>query len=374
MKRMIIIWLEVCMVIALLPASVFAAEKTSSITDGYYYIQHIDSSKYLEIDPDYSEVEEEPLRIWSKNSMQQTQVFRLMNTTKGWIIYTYPSGKVLEVEDESTKNYASIVQTDDEGRTSQRWTLIYNTDGTVSFQNRKSDKYMNISETKNGSEVFQYNSNPDKYNMYILDGSDVVTGKWVRELKESEITWSTDGGRYSDVMNNTGWSHSNSTYYPKPGNTYFMGVECIEPEVVEEIINARQKLPQYWEEIKEAIEGKLSISEISELLEDMGFNNNAYEYLDNGIGILKVLWYNRDNTEWSKFLTAASQDKYGNCEGIIVYNFATITERGESTSSGWKKVVEVVEQCEYYTWNKTNFNNANEKVKNLNGGWRYLFK
>lgn len=372
MKRLVSFLLVMCMTIALLPASVYAADKTSNITDGYYYIQHVDSSKYLEIDPDYSDVEEEPLRIWSKKSMRQTQVFYLMNTTKGWIMYSYPSGKVIEVEDASTQNYASVVQADDAGATNQRWTLIYNTDGTVSFKNRKSDKYMNVSGTKNGSEVIQYSSNPDKYNMYILDGSDVVTGKWIRELKESEITWSTDGGRYSDVQNNTGWSHSKNTHYPTPGNTYFTGFECIEPEVVEQIINARQKLPEYWEDITDAIAGNLTTAEVADLLADMGFADDAY--LGNGIGILKVLWNNRDNTQWSRFLTAASQDKYGNCEGIIVYNYVTITERGESTSAGWKKVVESVEQFEYFTWNKTNFTKANEKITNLKGEWLYLFE
>lgn len=372
MKRMLSILLVVCMVIALLPASVYAADKTSNITDGYYYIKHVDSGKYLEIDPDYSEVDEEPLRIWSKTSMRQTQVFYLENTTKGWAIYSYPSGKALEVEDASTKNYASVVQADDDGHSSQRWTIVYNNDGTVSFKNSKSEKYMNVSGTKNGSDVYQYSSNPARFNMYILDGSDVVTGKWIRELKESEITWSTDGGRYSDVQNNTGWSHSKTTHYPTPGNTYFTGFECIEPEVVEQIINARQKLPEYWEDITDAIEGKLTTAKIADLLVDMGFEDDAY--LDNGLGILKVLWNNRDNTQWSRFLTAASQDKYGNCEGIIVYNYKTITERGENTSSGWKKVVEVVDQFEYFTWNQTNSTKASNKIANEKGEWIYLFK
>jgi len=373
MKRFIRFLLVMCMVFALIPVTnVSAAKVTSVVYNGYYYIEHVDSDLYIEVDPDNYDEEGENLRIWQKTAMRQTQVFALVSSDDGWIITSCASGKVVGVENSSTKNYASIVQEDYEDKDSQYWIIVSNSNGTVSFKNKKSGLYMNVyGRAQNGAELVQYKSDADQYNLYRLQYSDVVTAKWERSFTESEVSWSTDGG--SNVVNKTEWVHSKyKNYYPTVGEKYLKQVEYFTPEVVKRMVEIRQQLPKYWEDVKNAIEGVTPEDEIPALMVELGFAD--IPYIDNGLGILRLIWNNRYNDAWADFLKAASPDRYGNCKGLIVYHYDLVTERGEKTYSGYKRIIETVEKYEYGTWDGTNLHEVEYTNNSQTGKWRYVFK
>ena len=373
MKRFLNFLLVMCIVIALVPVTnASAAMVTSVVYNGYYYIEHVDSDRYVEVDPENYDEEEESLRIWQKTAMRQTQVFTIVSSDNGWIIASCASGKVVGVENSSTKNYASIVQEDYEDKDSQRWIIVSNSNGTVSFKNKKSGLYMNVyGRAKNGAELVQYKSDADQYNLHRLQYSDVVTAKWERSFTESEVSWNTDGS--SNVVNKTEWVHSKyKNYYPTVGEKYLKEVEYFTPDVVKQMVEIRQQLPKYWEDVKNAVEGVTPEDEIPALMVELGFAD--IPYIDNGLGILRLIWNNRYNDAWADFLKAASPDRYGNCKGLIVYHYDLVTERGEKTYSGYKRIIETVEKYEYGTWDGTNLYEVEYTNNSQTGKWRYVFK
>ena len=360
MKRFMSFFIAMCMVMALASVSVFAAEVTEEPKDGYYYIEHVDSGKFLEIETDEAEKDDTPLRLWKKVYERQSQVFYLEKTTKGWKIISHASGKVMEVLDGSYNSNVKIVQGEDSGKTHERWEIIENRDGTVSFRNYKSGLYMNVYGTaKNGSTFIQQKktttNTPDEYLLYRLDMEDVVEAKWVREIQENEITWAKKD--YS-ISNNTGWAHTNSNYYPKQGEEYLMGIYLLDPETTATLISIRQNLPQYWEKVKASTEGDLTEKEVEELLTSLGFDKAQEE-------VLEVLWGLRNNNDWVNFLKVVSFDKYGNNTGVVVHLYDIITERGEN----WKTVIERVRQFEFEKWNDGDIEKPTET-----GKWEILFK
>lgn len=361
MKRFFSILVTVCLIMALVPTSVFAAEVADKIEDGYYYIKHVDSGKYLEINTYQTDKESAPLRLWNKVEERQSQVFYLENTTNGWKIISHPSGKVIGVYNASYNNLASVVQGEYANGTHQRWTILKNWDGTVSFQNLKSGYWLNSSGTRNGSTFVQeneiYSNSPDKYVLYRLGMDDILKATLDREIDQQEIQWSDEG--YRNVLNLTGWNRN--YYYPSPGSKYLEAGIYVDSASVAQIIKIRSKLPQYWEDVKAAINGVMTETEVQKLLDSLGLDDPLY---------LHVLWQFRYNSDYDNFVKAANRDWYGNYSGVIVYRAQIVTERGVSPSrNNWVKVIEKVEQTEYVTWKEENLGDI---LKNK--GWNVTFK
>lgn len=379
MKRFFAFLVTICLIMAIAPTTTFAATKVANITEGFYYIQHVDGKLFLEIDPEDISKDEEPLRLWSKIDARQSQVFYLSSTKDGWVITCYPSGKVIDVKESSKSNKAQIVQNDDVSQKSARWTITQYTDGTVSFKNKNSSKYMvvNGNQYMYGTKLMQYTYNEDRYNLYRLDEKDVLSAKWVRELDKSEITWSKDGGPNTNILNLTGWDYPNRpNYYPTPGNRYFMGVEYFTPEEVKQIAEIRQKTPEFWQDLKKAVNGESTDEEVEKLVKTLGFEN--IPYVDHARGILEVVWNNRNNTSWNDFLKKVYSKKDGTYKGLIVYTYEIVTERGETwyidkNTMGWTRNIETVKQYEYDSWTGTNFDEVQYNPKET-GKWHYIFK
>ncbi|GHO46881.1 RICIN domain-containing protein [Ktedonospora formicarum] len=71
------------------------------------------------------------------------------------------SGKVLDVQGQSTQDGGSIIQYSDNGGTNQQWQLVDTGDGYVKIVNRNSGKLLDVSgqSTANGGPVIQYHDN-----------------------------------------------------------------------------------------------------------------------------------------------------------------------------------------------------------------------
>jgi len=373
-KRFVSFMVAFCMIMALATISVSAAEMVEDIEDGFYYIQHYESGRFLEVDPENLEKDEESIRVWDKVYARQSQVFKLTSTSEGWVITCYPSGKNLEILDDSKFDYATIVQNvnEDDDIDSGKWKIVKNSDGTVSIRNMNSAKYMAVAGdyTKNGATLVQYRYNVSRYILYRLDESDVLSAKWTNKLEQSDIVWSS-GNKNNNVLNLTEWTHKNKYYYPTPGNTYLTEAEYITPADVARIAAIRKDLPKYWESVRDAVEGKLSEEEVKNLVSGLGFLNT--EYLGNGLGILDVLWQTRYEKDWNNFLKAASPDRYGRYSGVMVFKNEIVTERGNystgTISTVWTKIIETVNQYSYSTWTEESFGDLSTK-----GEWTYLFK
>lgn len=359
MKRFFSILVMMCLIMALVPTSVFAAD-VGDVQEGYYYIKHVESGRYLEINPDQAQKDGSALRMWYKVEKRQSQVFYLEDTGNGWKIISHPSGKVIEVYNASYNNLASVVQGEYDKTTSERWNIFSNWDGTVSIQNLKSGYWLNSSGTRNGATFVQekqtYSNSPDKYVLYRLGIDDILKATLNRDIDEQEIEW-CDGNK--NVLNLTGWNFYN--YYPNPGSKYLEAGIYVDAPSVAQIIKIRSTLPHYWEEVKAAVNGEMTEREVQNLLAFLGLDDPLY---------LHVLWQFRYNKDYDNFVKAANKDRYGNYSGVIVFRAQIVTERGVSSGyNNWIKVVEKVEQTYYMTWAEKNLGNILE-----NKGWNVIFK
>ena len=126
--------------------------------DGYYYIQHISSGRYLDITNESND-NGARLQIWEKYPNHQNQVFFLQKDGIAWKIIPQNSHKVIEVRDSSEANGAQVAQWDDYNGACQKWFIVCNTDGSVSFKNYNSGKNMDVPNNENKNGIILGNEN-----------------------------------------------------------------------------------------------------------------------------------------------------------------------------------------------------------------------
>lgn len=251
----------------------------------------------------------------------------MLDTGDGWKIYSYASKKIIEVRNSSHDDYAEVAQWDDHDNKCGRWNIIYNADGTISFQNCESGLYMNVfnNYTSNGSKLIQYHSDgttAEKFRLYRLGTNDVLSATWTRKISNEEINWTYIGARLS-ITNWTEWKKD--WYYPTPGYEYLMKIEYLDPKTVGEIIKSRAYVDDAWTQIKKAVEGEATQETITRALNKLGIGD--IPFLGGGLSILEIIWNNEENNEWNNFLDAVSYDSNGRCSGIIVCTYEVVVKK-----------------------------------------------
>lgn len=385
MKKLIAMLMVLCMAIVIFPTQIFALEKATVVTEGLYFIQEAYTGKYLTIPMDERDTDgaEVVLKdLYDSKADRRYQLFYLKKTeNEGWRIDAYISGKSLEMDNSYG---AKLVQEAHSQSYLQRWNIVANRNvkyfyyfevENFSLQNYGTDyytsRYSNADETT--IRASSKSNGYDRYNLYKVSEDDSCYLKWIREITQDDITWERKDG-IRNIVNNTGWYAKYSNMYPKVGEKYLMTVEYLSEETVQRILDIREKLPSYWEEVKKGIDGKLSEKEIGELLTKLGFEEKYY--VDNGLGILETLWANRNYRNWTNFQKAVEVDKWTGKpkKGVVVYSYLSVAQRGDGVGNNWKLLIETTRSYEYKKYDKTEFDKTVEELRTLNGNWQFSFK
>lgn len=140
--------------------AVAPAKNVSTVNSGSFVrIRYAGNGKYLDVPSEEVTQNGTQLQIWDFASGNLNQIFQLVDTHQGWQIISLQSGKVVEVRDSSHSDSAQVAQWDKHTLACARWNIIQNSDGTVSFQNRESNLYLNVcggGDAGNGTKMIQY--------------------------------------------------------------------------------------------------------------------------------------------------------------------------------------------------------------------------
>ncbi len=363
------------------------AKKTvTSVSNGRYYrIKYAGSNRYLDIPAQGYDNNGTQLQIWDYAQGNQNQIFRLVkaNNSQYWHIVAQ-NGKIIEVRNSSHQDGAQVAQWDSHNGKCGLWSIKKQTDGTVSFQNVESKKFLNVQgggKAGNGRRIIQYHNDKSvamKFILEVLDDSDVYSAAYQRNIKNEEITWRRCNPIKDRIYNQTqfskGWS-----YYPAIGQKLLYSVDFLSPNTVANLVKKAAYSKSTWKQIESAIKGELTATAITELAASLGYN---VPFVGGALSILQTLWNSRDENQWNKFLDAVQISRNGQYSGVIVYNYRQITSFGSygplsngTTAWGWQTYIKDVQSVSYKSWTGSNFARVKalpQKVKA--GSWHYEYK
>lgn len=384
MKRFISFVMTIIIAMAMMPITVSAESYHETIhSKKFYYIEHVGSGLLLDIDDGHLNENGTQLQIWEKYQGHKNQVYLLIDTGDGWIIMSYASGKIIEVRNSSHDDYPEVAQWDDNGQRCGRWNIIYNTDGTISFENCESGLYMNVfnNYTSNGSKLIQYHSDgttAEKFKLYPLKTTDVLSAKWTRNISNNEIYW-TDMGNKWNISNWTDWTQKDGRSYPTPGYQYLMQIEYLDPKTVGEIIKSRAYVDDAKTQITDIVKGEATEETVAKVLSILGIDD--IPFLGGTVSIIQTIWSIEEKNDWNSFLDAVSYDSNGRCSGIIIYTYKVVYQKEYSGPAGNAKVgnenkilICTYERYEYQQWTGDNFREVCYNISGMTGKWEYNFK
>ena len=372
-KRFLSMFLVVCTLVGVCSINVSAASKVTSPTNGgYYRIQHVGSGKYWDI-TNGSTANGARLQIWPGYAQHQNQVFYLQKVGNYWKIVAHNSGKVIEVRDSSKSNNAHVAQWDYAGISCQLWSIICNKDGTVSFKNKNSGKYIDVSGngTANGTKMIQYQSNgttAQKFRLYRLYNNDICSATWTRKLNNSNIYWTRINWN-NPTINYT--SYSKSGYYPSPGYTYLKKVEYIDATTVHEMLANAALSKSTLEEIKDIVFEEQNAGLAQRMLKEIGFDNVPGVGI--ALGVLETLATSESRNDWNNFVRTTRSGK--GIKKITYVKFVSGYQWGYlnngTTKMGYKPYVDEVYTYTYSVWDG---NGGVRSPSGYSGYWNYTFK
>ena len=160
-KKAVVLILSVISILLCMFLPVNAATSTTQTppSGSCVRIRYAYNGKYLDVPYEGINEDGTQLQVWDLVPENMNQVFCLKDTGNGWQIVSYLSGKVIEVRDSSHEDFASVNQWESHSLDCARWDIVKNSDGTVSFRNRESKKYLNVSgggDAANGTKIIQY--------------------------------------------------------------------------------------------------------------------------------------------------------------------------------------------------------------------------
>lgn len=159
LKRMAALFLALITLCSVISVPVSAASTTNPVSGSFVRIRYSVNNRYLDIPADGISANGTQLQIWDYAPGNQNQIFQLTDTGRGWRITSLQSSKVIEVRDSSHDDYAQVAQWDKHDSACARWDIVKNSDGSVSFKNRESGKYLNVcggDNAGNGTKIIQY--------------------------------------------------------------------------------------------------------------------------------------------------------------------------------------------------------------------------
>lgn len=149
-----------------------AGTTTNPVTGSFVRIRYSVNNRYLDVPADGISDNGTQLQIWDYAPGNQNQIFQLTDTGKGWQITSLQSGKVIEVRDSSHDDCAQVAQWDKHDLACARWDIVKNGDGTVSFRNRESGNYLNVSgggNAGNGTKIIQYHDDKSYAMRFLIE-------------------------------------------------------------------------------------------------------------------------------------------------------------------------------------------------------------
>ena len=145
---------------------------TTPVSGSFVRIRYSVNNRYLDVPAEGVSKNGTQLQIWDYAPGNQNQIFQLIDTGKGWRIISLQSGKVIEVRDSSHDDCAQVAQWDKHDLACSRWDIVKNGDGTVSFRNRESSKYLNVDgggNAGNGTKMIQYHDDGSYAMRFLIE-------------------------------------------------------------------------------------------------------------------------------------------------------------------------------------------------------------
>jgi len=324
------------------------------------------------------------LQLWERSYGNQNQIYEMENTGDGWVVKNHQSCKIVEVRNSSHQNGAEVAQWQWHSAPCSRWDLIANFDGTVSFRNRESMKYLNLcggGTGKNGQKFIQWfddNSESMQFRVEVMDAQDVLSAVYEREITASDMEWTAEHPMVP-TSNTTGWSmRENGTwYYPAVGQKVLVSVEYLSPAITANMLKERAYSQSTLDDIKAVLTGEANEEVVAAILKELGFKE--VPGIGAAMGVLQALMDLRDKAERNRFADAVNFDARGQCSGVILYTYKTV-----EVTPGWSKVggrwravnrIETVTSVEYGTWTGDNFGEVcSLRIGGTTGTWHYTFK
>lgn len=325
-----------------------------SVVDGNCYaIKHVGSGKYLDINRGGTE-NGQFLQIWPRNG-NDNQNFTFLNWGSYWTIVPCHSNKVVEVRNSSRNDSAPVAQWEYAGIACQEWIIVNNSDGTVSFRNRNSGKYLDVQGNgkANGTRLIQYrrnNTTAQRFKLeYVKKVASLRSGSWTRSFSNSDIKW-TQHNLNTNYYNYTRFSNNGAFKYPTPGYSYLYKYEYIDAETVHKMLVNKSLNKSTIQSIKDVLSDSANEYAKEQLLKKLGFG----ELKGTGIvmGILETLATEEKRSDWNKFANTTQSGK-----GILKITYLTITTNptwgplSDGTGRyGWRYNIVEGKKYEYRVW------------------------
>lgn len=353
-----------------------ASAAESAIEDGYYRIMHVESGKYADV-KDISTENGAILQLWEYAEGNQNQVFCIVGRGNGkYTISPNHSQKVIEVRDSRTDDRAPVAQWDYAKIPCQQWKIESNSDGTYSFANVNSGKYLNVegNETKNGTRFIQYyndGTTAEKFILKKLKTSDIINAEW--KISSSAITYSSYNTfeSYNKCFSDYSYVKDGRTYYPTTSKSTVCLVTYLDKETVNHMVYSGAKKETLSNALKEYAKGEITDATFDIISEVIPGVNAFNEFV---IKPLALIYNDSKNENWNRFLDKA-EVAVNNNHGVIV--ITTLKETAVptwgplangSTAYGTYNVYKDSYSFEYKEWD-----GSIDKMTSK-GTWSYYFK
>lgn len=178
------------------PAKAGASTTQNPVSGNTYRVRYSVNGKYLDVPSEGIGENGTQLQIWDLVSENLNQIYTFNDTGKGWQIISYQSGKIVEVRDSSHDDHAQVAQWEKHELACGRWDIVSNRDGTISFRNRESQKYLNVSgggDAANGTKIIQYHDDGTSAMRFYLE--EVSTSSSANE-STAHKTMTPENGSY----------------------------------------------------------------------------------------------------------------------------------------------------------------------------------
>lgn len=179
-----------------------AGTTTNSVNGSFVRIRYSVNGRYVDVPAEGISNNGTQLQLWDYAPGNANQVYQLIDTGNGWLIVSLQSGKVIEVRNSSHDDCAQVAQWSKHNLACARWDIVKNNDGSVSFRNRESGKYLNVcggGNAGNGTKMIQYHDDksaamrfyiePVTINGYTTVSGTIDTSKIKQEKDLSVRSW-----------------------------------------------------------------------------------------------------------------------------------------------------------------------------------------